>query len=151
MFLKLFCNKSILKVHFAILTNWERLAREKGVSPTKCNQWIISEPNFKCFVPLLTLINIWHIALTCRLGGCVGGKVINIIMNTICIFKNEYFGVFLKFNHCIMLISPCGSGRDSSKICSTAPIFSEYNYFRQNICGEYLVQFHFLYIYLWTR
>ena len=33
--------------------------------------------------------------------------------------------------------------RDSTQICTPAPIFSGYNYFIQNIWGEYLVQFHF--------
>ena len=38
--------------------------------------------------------------------------------------------------------------RYSSQICTTAPIFSGYNYFRQHIWGEYLVQFHFQYIFV---
>ena len=33
--------------------------------------------------------------------------------------------------------------RDSNQISTTAPIFSGYNYFRQHIWAEYLVQFHF--------
>ena len=37
--------------------------------------------------------------------------------------------------------------RDSNQISTTAPIFSGYNYFRQHIWAENLVQFHFQYIF----
>ena len=37
--------------------------------------------------------------------------------------------------------------RDSSQISTTAPIFVYYDYFRQNIWANILVQFHFQYIF----
>ena len=40
--------------------------------------------------------------------------------------------------------------RDSSQISTTAPIFSGYNYFRQNIWRLASVQFHFWYIF-WDK
>ena len=53
--------------------------------------------------------------------------------------------------HCMWLSFSKNGIRDSNQISTTAPIFSRYNYFRQHIWAEYLVQSHFQYIFRGPR
>ena len=54
-------------------------------------------------------------------------------------------GLGLYYVQCTMWLSFSKNG--IREISTTAPIFSGYNYFRQYIWDEYLVQFHFQYIF----
>ena len=60
----------------------------------------------------------------------------------------KVFRCYQWMRQCTMWLSFSKNGiRDSNQISTTAPIFSGYNYFRQHIWAEYLVQFHFQYIF----